>query len=65
MTSENRSPFDPSRAPGRNTLWDLPFDTETAQLIVIPVPWEVTVTFRTGTARGPEAIPPGGADAGQ
>ena len=56
MTSENRSPFDPSRAPSRNTLWDLPFDTETAQLIVIPVPWEVTVTFRTGTARGPEAI---------
>ncbi len=56
MTSENFCPFDPSRAPTGDTLWDLPFDTASARLIVIPVPWEVTVTFRTGTARGPEGI---------
>ena len=56
MTPENRFSFDPSRAPSSSTLWDLPFDTESACLIVVPVPWEVTVTFRAGTARGPEGI---------
>ena len=56
MIPEDRFSFDPSRAPGSNTLWDLPFDTENARLIVVPVPWEVTVTFRAGTARGPEGV---------
>lgn len=56
MIPEKPSSFAPSRAPSGNTLWDLPFDAENARLIVVPVPWEVTVTFRAGTARGPEGI---------
>jgi agmatinase len=33
----------------------LPFDYDTADLILVGVPWEVTVSYHTGTALGPEA----------
>ncbi len=50
------SRFNPN-APGTSgTLFGLPFDETTAQIIVMPVPWEVTVSYHTGTANGPEAI---------
>ncbi len=48
--------FDPN-APGTSgNLFGLPFTPETAELIVVPVPWEVTVSYNTGTANGPAAI---------
>jgi len=34
----------------------LPFDYDTANLIIIPIPWEVTVSYGAGTANGPEQI---------
>lgn len=37
-------------------LFGLPFTPETSRLVILPVPWEVTVTYHRGTARGPEAI---------
>jgi agmatinase len=37
-------------------LFGLPFDLETADLVIIPVPWEVTVSYSAGTADGPDAI---------
>lgn len=37
-------------------LFGLPFTVEEAQVVVVPVPWEVTVSYRAGTARGPAAI---------
>jgi len=43
--------------PGINgNLFGLPFSTSNARVVIIPVPWEVTVSYRTGTARGPEAV---------
>ncbi len=48
--------FDPSAASVSGTLWGLPFDVETARLIVLPVPWEVTVSYGMGAARGPRAV---------
>ena len=39
-----------------NNLFGLPFTTEESEVIVIPVPWEVTVSFSTGTANAPQAI---------
>jgi len=39
-----------------NNLFGLPFDDNEANTIVIPVPWEVTVSYSSGTANGPEAI---------
>jgi len=40
--------------PGK--LFGLPFTPDTARLIILPVPWEVTVSYHKGTAQGPEAI---------
>jgi agmatinase len=37
-------------------LFGLPFSPDNAQLVIIPVPWEVTVSYHTGTAHAPEAI---------
>ncbi|KOP27841.1 agmatinase [Hapalosiphon sp. MRB220] len=37
-------------------LFGLPFDYESANLIVFGVPWEVTVSYGAGTAKGPQRI---------
>jgi agmatinase len=37
-------------------LLGLPFDYESANLIVFGVPWEVTVSYGAGTANGPQQI---------
>ena len=34
----------------------LPDDYDSANLIIIPIPWEVTVSYRAGTASGPQRI---------
>jgi agmatinase len=39
-----------------NNIFGLPFSQEDATLVLFPVPWEVTVSYRPGTARGPEQI---------
>ncbi|WP_300564865.1 agmatinase family protein [Flavobacterium sp.] len=49
--------FDPSQ-PGLAdaTIFGLPFTSEESEIIVIPVPWEVTVSYGAGASEGPEAI---------
>lgn len=39
-----------------NNIFGLPFSEEDAELIIFPVPWEATVSYRAGTARAPEHI---------
>lgn len=39
-----------------NNIFGLPSNEEDARLIIIPVPWEVTVSYGAGTARAAEAI---------
>jgi agmatinase len=48
--------FDPNGPGIAGNIFGLPFTPEQAELIIIPVPWEVTVSYRTGTAKGPDAI---------
>jgi len=49
--------FDPNAlGDSAGGLYGLPFTVEEAQVVVVPVPWEVTVSYRAGTAQGPEAI---------
>lgn len=49
--------FDPSGVGDVNAgLFGLPFTVEEAELVIIPVPWEVTVSYSAGTAQGPQAI---------
>ena len=51
------SKFDPNSVGLKsNNIFGLPFSEEEASLVLIPIPWEVTVSYRTGTASGPEHI---------
>jgi agmatinase len=49
--------FDPNNvATEDNGIFGLPHNEEQAELIIIPVPWEVTVSYRLGTSRASEKI---------
>lgn len=48
--------FDPNGLGKKGNLFGLPMDKTEAQLIIIPVPWEVTVSYHEGTANAPKAI---------
>jgi len=48
--------FDPNGLGIKGNLFGLPTTPEEAELIIIPVPWEVTVSYREGTAQAPKAI---------
>lgn len=39
-----------------NNIFGLPTNEEDARLIIVPVPWEVTVSYGAGTGRAPDAI---------
>ena len=56
MTNAGNLNFDPNGPGRKGSLFGLPFDESNAQLIVIPVPWEVTVSYHEGTAKAPDAI---------
>ncbi len=55
--NEKIAAFDPNGMGDTNgTIYGLPFDADTANLVILPVPWEVTVSYQAGTASAPEAI---------
>jgi agmatinase len=58
MNSTAQKPeFNPSGVGLKNgNFIGLPFTEETARLVLLPVPWDVTVSYSEGTALGPEAI---------
>src|SRR5688500_18988686 len=49
--------FDPNAAAGADSgIYGLPYTAEEAGVVLVPVPWDVTTSYRPGTARGPQAI---------
>jgi agmatinase len=51
------SSFDPNSVGNPdNNIFGLPFTEQDARLVIIPIPWEVTVSYNAGTARAPEHI---------
>ena len=51
------SNFDPNQAGNpNNNIFGLPFTEEDARVVLLPVPWEVTVSCSAGTARSAEHI---------
>ncbi|MBE9078207.1 agmatinase family protein [Romeria aff. gracilis LEGE 07310] len=49
--------FDPSQVGLENgNIFGFPFDYDTADIVVFGVPWEVTVSFHSGTAQGPQSV---------
>jgi agmatinase len=49
--------FDPN-SPGdpNSNIYGLPFTLEEADVVIIPVPWDVTVSYSDGTSKGPAAV---------
>jgi agmatinase len=39
-----------------SNIFGLPFNAEESDIVILPVPWEVTVSYQAGTAKGPMAI---------
>lgn len=51
------SQFDPNSVGNpNNNIFGLPFSEEDARLVILPVPWEVTVSYGAGTARAAEHV---------
>lgn len=51
------SSFDPNSVGNpNNNIFGLPFHEDDARLVILPIPWEVTVSYNAGTARAPEHI---------
>jgi agmatinase len=51
------SSFDPNSAGNpNNNIFGLPFTEEESALVLLPIPWEVTVSYAAGTARAAEHI---------
>ncbi len=49
--------FDPNAlGQSDSNLFGLPFTPDEARVVVVPVPWEVTVSYGGGTLHGPQAI---------
>ena len=54
---EKINSFDPNGlGDANNNIFGLPFTIDEAEVVVIPVPWEVTVSYSAGTAIGPQSI---------
>ena len=48
--------FDPSAPAAHDGIYGLPFTPEESRVVLVPVPWEATVSYGSGTAEGPAAI---------
>jgi len=49
--------FNPNAAGNpNNNIFGLPFTEEDAKVVLLPVPWEVTVSFGSGTSRAADQI---------
>jgi agmatinase len=58
MTLESKiANFDPNSAASANAnIFGLPFSVNEARLVLLPIPWDVTVSYADGTSNGPQAI---------
>jgi len=50
----NFNPNDPGLS--NTSLFGLPFDAEQSEIVVVPVPWEVTVSYGSGASDGIDAV---------
>lgn len=49
--------FDPSGIAVKNGQFlGLPYSIDEAEIVLLPIPWDVTTSYRDGTAQGPEGI---------
>jgi agmatinase len=49
--------FDPNGlAAAEANIYGLPFTEEESEIVILPLPWDVTVSYSDGTSKGPEAV---------
>lgn len=49
--------FNPNATGNKNLgVFSLPFNEEQSQLVILPVPWEVTTSYGAGTSLGPQCL---------
>jgi agmatinase len=49
--------FDPNNlGDSSSNIFGLPFTCEEADIVIVPVPWDVTVSYSDGTINGPSAV---------
>jgi agmatinase len=48
--------FDPDAPAPVGSLFGLPFTIDNAKVVALPIPWDATVSYRTGASKGPKAI---------
>lgn len=49
--------FDPNaRATEDSGIFGLPYSADDSQLVILPVPWEATTSYGSGTSLGPQAV---------
>ncbi len=54
MSNKN---FDPSGVAHKNgNYFGVPFSPEESEIVILPMPWDVTTSYRDGTSKGPKAI---------
>ena len=52
-----KTQYDPNKPGSKGgTIYGLPFSPEESDLVIIPVPWDVTASYRPGSRFGPQAI---------
>ena len=51
-----KNSFDPDAPAAAGSLFGLPFTVDNAKVVALPVPWDVTVSYKTGASKGPKAI---------
>jgi len=50
------SQYNPSAVGVKGSIFGYPYTIEEADLVLVPVPWDVTVSYAAGTAHSPELI---------
>jgi len=48
--------FDPNGPGIEGKLFGFPFSPENSEVVIVPVPWDVTVSYHAGAAHGPSAV---------
>ncbi len=54
--SSDHLQFNPAAPAMGSGVYGLPHTADEASVVLVPVPWEPTTSYRRGTAKGPEAI---------
>ncbi|MBI2444602.1 MAG: agmatinase family protein [Candidatus Magasanikbacteria bacterium] len=50
------SSYDPGGIYTNGQLFGLPFTNQESEVVIVPMPWEVTTSYRDGTAQGPRTV---------